>query len=173
MSFGRWYKSSIRWWILGGVVVLLLAWVVIALVMAPPRVQMIYYSQVKRKFVDKQSLLSQYVKQYGRDAALARQFFEGPLGYYPEVWFLEARVLGVWAVTPSKPKHLIINMSGELVRDIEKHPLLVQRWIEGLFETLRANGSGIEKCSFLIEGEYRSLMVGSWNLAFPLVVKRK
>jgi len=153
-------------------ILIVLAGVIASLVTAPPRVRMVYYSPMKKRVIDRQTLLPSMVKQYGREVALVRQYFEGPLVYAPEVWFLDAQVKGVWVIPPRKAMHLVVNMSEAFVSDVERHPLLVQRWLEGLFQTIRENRLPIRTCSVLVEGKYRPLWVGSWNLFYPLPLPR-
>lgn len=161
-----------QWFLLVGVITGIIVGVVLV-VTRPPTVTMVYYSVGKKRFFDKQVMRTHMLKQYGKDVALVRQYFEGPLGYYPEVWFLDAKLMHVWVIPPKKPQHLVINMSREWVNDLQKHPLLVQRWIEGLFHTLKQNGSMVKKCSILVEGRYERLWLGSWNLYYPITVSYK
>lgn len=167
-------RKKFLFWIGGIAAVVIVMSGVIWFLTAPPRVKMVYYSSsaATKKVVDYQYLQMGFVKHYGKDVAIARQYFEGPLSYAPEVWFLDGKVLGAWTITPKKPAHLVINFSREFIGDIQRHPLLVQRWIEGLFQTLRENGRPIEKCSFLVEGSYQKVVVGRWNLFYPVPVKR-
>ncbi len=102
----------------------------------------------REKVVDRQALQMSLVKRYGKDAAIAWQYFDGPLSYAPEVWFLDGKVVGVWVITPKKPTHLVVNLSREFMGDIQRHPLLVQRWIEGLFQTLREMGDPLRSVVF-------------------------
>ncbi len=165
-------RKKLLFWIGGIAAVVIVMSGVIWFLTAPPRVKMVYYSASAKKVVDRQALQMSLVKRYGKDAAIAWQYFDGPLSYAPEVWFLDGKVVGVWVITPKKPTHLVVNLSREFMGDIQRHPLLVQRWIEGLFQTLRENGRPIEKCSFLVEGSYQKVVVGRWNLFYPVPVKR-
>ncbi|URA10004.1 hypothetical protein [Thermospira aquatica] len=158
-------------WIVSMLGIVIVAGGVSLVLTAPPKVKMIYYSPKRQKIVDKQVLSVSAFKQYGRDAALVRQYFEGPLSYPPEIWFLDAKVKSVWVVPPKKPVHLVMNFSKDFLTDVQRHPLLVERWLEGLFATLGENGSPIEKCSILVEGSYERVLVGRWNLFYPIKVR--
>ncbi len=158
-------------WIVSIVGIIIVGGWVSFVLTSPPTVKMVYYSPKRQKFVDKQALTSSALKRYGKDVALVRQYFEGPLSYHPEVWFLDARVKAVWVIPPKKPSHVVVNLSGDFLADVQRHPVLVERWIEGLFATLRENESQIEKCSILVEGKYERLWVGRWNLFYPLRVR--
>jgi hypothetical protein len=165
-------RKKLLFWIGGIAAVVIVMSGVIWFLTAPPRVKMVYYSASAKKVVDRQALQVSLLKRYGKDVAIARQYFDGPLSYAPVVWFLDGKVVGAWVITPKKPTHLVINLSREFMGDIQRHPLLVQRWIEGLFQTLRENGRPIEKCSFLVEGSYQKVVVGRWNLFYPVPVKK-
>ncbi|MFN3661066.1 MAG: hypothetical protein ACK4TN_07525 [Brevinematales bacterium] len=166
-------RRKLFFWIGGIVVVVIGISGLIWFLTAPFGVNMVYYASSFKKVVERQTLQTTLVKRYGKDAAIVRQYFEGPLSYVPEVWFLDGKLLGVWVITPTKPTHLVVNFSREFVEDIQRHPLLVQRWIEGLFQTLRENRRPIEKCSFLVEGSYQKVVIGRWNLFYPVPVKRE
>ncbi|MCX7881671.1 MAG: hypothetical protein N2314_00410 [Brevinematales bacterium] len=165
-------SKRLFFWIGGIIGVVFFLVLVLLVVTSPPKVRMIYYTSMGKKIVEKQVLQASMLKRYGKDSAIARQYFEGPLSYVPEVWFLDAKVRGVWVITPKKPTHLVIDLSQDFFSDLQRHPLLVQRWIEGLFHTLRENKRPIEKCSFLVEGRYQSVFVGRWNLFYPVPLRK-
>ncbi|MFN4217093.1 MAG: hypothetical protein ACK4HQ_06815 [Brevinematales bacterium] len=164
-------RKKLLFWIGGIVILVIVISGFIWFLTAPPGVKMIYYASSFKKVVEYQTLHMTLVKRYGKDVAIVHQYFEGPLSYVPEVWFLDGKLLGAWVITPKKPTHLVVNFSREFIEDIQRHPLLVQRWIEGLFQTLRENGRPIEKCSFLVEGSYQKVVIGRWNLFYPVPVK--